>query len=147
MAEDLVAFLRARLDEDEQAACAAALQVAERAVAPAYAAEHVESGGKWSVHPWLFGGRVEASVGPGAARVEIATLANEHIARHDPARVLTEVAAKRALVDDYAEVAELDTEDAEPEFAYGRAAGLGIAVRLIAAAYADRPGYKAEWAT
>jgi hypothetical protein len=62
---DLVAFLNARLDEDEAAA---------RAAAGA---------------PWL------PDIGTDAVA--------EHIARHDPARVLREIAAKRAIVDFYVE--------------------------------------------
>ncbi|MBQ1164398.1 hypothetical protein KBZ21_41130, partial [Streptomyces sp. A73] len=41
--------------------------------------------------------------------------------RHSPARVLAEVDAKRGLLDRYAEVADMDYEDNEPEYAYGRA--------------------------
>jgi hypothetical protein len=97
---DIVTFIKARLDEDEAVAHAAALQIAERAVAPAYAAEHVDRAGKWVVRPWLYSGRVEPSMGmSGPDRVEIATVANEHIARHDPARVLREVEAKRQITE------------------------------------------------
>ncbi|MFJ8842952.1 DUF6221 family protein [Streptomyces cyaneofuscatus] len=67
-----------------------------------------------------------------------------HIARHDPARVLREVDAKRQLVDKYAQVA--DNDIAEPyEYAYGWANGLGLAVRLLALAYADHPAYRPDW--
>lgn len=62
-----------------------------------------------------------------------------------PARILAEVDAKRQLVDAYAEVADMDTGDAEPEYAYGRAAGLGLAVRLMALLYADHRDYRDEW--
>lgn len=58
---DLIAFLNARLDEDEAAARAAA------------------------EHPWTrFGAQTAAQV--------------DHIARHDPARVLREVEARRAII-------------------------------------------------
>ncbi|MBQ1164131.1 hypothetical protein KBZ21_39700, partial [Streptomyces sp. A73] len=61
------------------------------------------------------------------------------IARHSPARVLAEVDAKRGLLDRDAEVADMDYEDNEPEYAYGRATGLGEAVRLLALPYASHP--------
>jgi hypothetical protein len=55
--DDLIAFLQARLDEDER-----------------------------SAHAWLPFGNPDAA-------------ARDHIARHDPGRVLAEVAAKRAILD------------------------------------------------
>jgi hypothetical protein len=33
----------------------------------------------------------------------------------------------------------------EPEYAYGRADGLGEAVRQLAAVWSDHPDYRAEW--
>lgn len=68
-----------------------------------------------------------------------------HIVRHDPARVLREIEAARKLLAQYAEVAYNDTNDAY-EYADGWANALGLAVRLRASAYADRPGYREEWA-
>ncbi|MBQ1164189.1 hypothetical protein KBZ21_40005, partial [Streptomyces sp. A73] len=64
------------------------------------------------------------------------------IARHSPARVLAEVDAKRGLLDRDADVADMDYEDNEPEYAYGRATGLGEAVRLLALPYASHPDYR-----
>lgn len=141
MTGDLVAFLRARLDEDEQAAREAAGEVEESSWIGSQESGHpwrYQNQGVWGEHDGL------CAEAPRVADTDRRAI-QDHIARHDPDRVLAEVAAKRALVDDYAEVAELDTEDAEPEFAYGRAAGLGIAVRLIAAAYAAHPDYREAW--
>lgn len=53
-----------------------------------------------------------------------------HIVRHDPARVVAEVAAKRAILD-------LHEELHEP--------ALYEAVRWLAAPYADQPGYEEAW--
>jgi hypothetical protein len=64
----------------------------------------------------------------------------------NPARVLREVAAKRAILAEYASVAHNDTGEAEPEYAYGWAEGLGLAVRALAAVYSDHPGYDPAWA-
>ncbi|WP_282698032.1 DUF6221 family protein [Streptomyces sp. CC208A] len=58
---------------------------------------------------------------------------------------LVDVQAKRSVVNAYAEVAYMDTGDPEPEFAYGRAVGLGVAVRLLALPYADHPDYDEAW--
>lgn len=94
---DLVEFLRARLDEDESTAEAARRQVAERACPPPQVDEWAARAGHWGVVPWLYSGRAEADLAQWG-RVEIATLANDHVARHDPARVLAEVEAKCALL-------------------------------------------------
>jgi hypothetical protein len=66
-----------------------------------------------------------------------------HIAAHDPARVLREVAADRELLRQYAEVAANDVDDVE--YAHGWANALGLAVRLRASAFSDRPGFREEW--
>ncbi|MCY0917030.1 DUF6221 family protein [Streptomyces sp. H27-G5] len=67
-----------------------------------------------------------------------------HIARHDPARVLREVAVKRQLLAIHRRYVE------EPGQACRGCAG-GIAweacpvVRLLASPYSDRPDYREEW--
>ncbi|MFI1161411.1 DUF6221 family protein [Streptomyces sioyaensis] len=147
MTEQLVAFLRARYDEDEEAA---------RAATP----------GPWEWTPeqdlWDQNGptliraghdgyedrpltTVLEGWGHDAWGMHVTEENQTHIARHNPARVLAEVEAKRAIVDRYAEVQEMDREDAEPEFAYGRAVGLGQAVRLLALPYQEHPDYRPEW--
>lgn len=72
-----------------------------------------------------------------------------HIARWDPARVLAEVAAKLAIVEDYRIV--LANNAAEPDEVMAVARGLiakslGMVLRRLAAPYADRPGFRPEWA-
>lgn len=63
-------------------------------------------------------------------------LANaEHIARHDPARVLAEVDAKRRIIE--VAIGEMDHGD------FGWAWSQVLA--LLALPYADRPGYQDEW--
>lgn len=67
----------------------------------------------------------------------------EHIARHDPARVLRDVAAKRAIVDAY----EHKAESMARYPGLGNASGLvslTIVLRQLASAYSDRPGYREE---
>lgn len=84
--------------------------------------------------------------------------ADEHIARHDPARVLAECAAKRAIVDEHDEV----TPGVLPRGVAdtcGRCADVEEAdfggtpmvrwpcptLRHLAAVYADHPDYRDEW--
>jgi hypothetical protein len=102
MAVDLVTFLRARLDEDEQVAHDALL---------GYPASMHASAGQPALPlptPTTPGAEWRAEYQnvrrtDGFRRVAEATQASaevaEHIARHDPARVLAEVAAKRAVVE------------------------------------------------
>lgn len=54
-----------------------------------------------------------------------------HIARHDPARVLADIAAKRALIDQY----EAAAEDADDHEHGQHAASLLSAIETLAAAY------------
>lgn len=86
-----------------------------------------------------------------------------HVARHDPARVLREIDAKRQVITSHAELVEKVTElsairgrlsaqgrntvmtDGELESAiHQRDALLGV-LRLLALPHADRPGYREEW--
>lgn len=64
-----------------------------------------------------------------------------HIAEWDPARVLREIDAKRDLLR-FAE----GIHDHHETFTTGVAARLEQTLRLFALAYADRPGYREEWA-
>jgi len=67
--------------------------------------------------------------------------AERHIAAHDPARVLRDIDAKRDLLR-FAE----GVHDHHETFTAGVAARLEETLRLFALAYADRPGYREEWA-
>jgi hypothetical protein len=74
----------------------------------------------------------------------------EHIARHDPAAVLAQVAAARALLALY-ERAEAwlhmrTLVGPDRDVAQGRRDAAADAVRIIAAGYRDRDGYRPEWA-
>jgi hypothetical protein len=63
-----------------------------------------------------------------------------------PARVLREIEAKRALVDEYTQAEEsLDRWTCPDMSDVGRAEGLGAAIALLAVPYADRSGYREEW--
>jgi hypothetical protein len=134
--EDLVQWLRAQLDEDERIARAA-------------------SDGPWAAYrgpekTWQSKGDLIHPVRTwdhklGDPVIMAAYWADSrHIAEWDPQRVLREIDAKRQMLTAYAQVAANDVN--EVEYAHGYANALGEAVRLLALPYADRPGYREEWA-
>ncbi|MDX2550101.1 DUF6221 family protein [Streptomyces stelliscabiei] len=143
----LVEFLRARLDEDEATAEAARRQVAERACPPPQVDEWAARAGHWGVVPWLYSGRAEADLAQWG-RVEIATLAMDYIARHDPARVLAEVEAKRRILDDVVPTMQSDELRIAGEWGVGsdpvREASDDL-LSLLALPYVDHPDYREEW--
>ncbi len=67
---------------------------------------------------------------------------SDHIARHDPARVLAECEAKRRIVD-LAEAVQDDMERLAPGFA--SVVVLDKFARILALPYADHPDYREEW--
>ena len=75
----------------------------------------------------------------------------EHIARHDPARVLAECEAKRRIVERHTIDCYPGDEGDEYVCDHCRAQGWHPADVLcpdlldLASVYADRPGYRAEW--
>lgn len=77
---------------------------------------------------------------------------DEHIARHDPARVLAECEAKRRIVDAYSQAKRLRSGDIEglTDLDHARLGGeyvaLHAAVVRLAAVYADHPDYDQAWA-
>jgi hypothetical protein len=109
--DELIAFLRARLDEDVKVARDATFW----------------TGG---VPEWT-------------ARAEPDGV---HIARHDPARVLADVAAKRRIIAEYAgRDQDVDLMLGRYTERQGQWAGLHLAVRLLALPYAGHPDYREEW--
>jgi hypothetical protein len=126
MSIDLAAFLRARLDEDGRDAAAA-------------------SPGPWSVNAELD----EVVAVDGITVAEGFALSGRqlratttHIARHDPARVLREVDAMRALLDARDEA---DKRASCADFDGGVVTGLDDALRLLALPYSDHPEYQETW--
>lgn len=76
----------------------------------------------------------------------------KHAERHDPARVLREIAAKRLLIRELLEYEAQNDRDrgcghSADDFASGvpHKAMEIIGLRLIASVYSDRPGYREEW--
>jgi hypothetical protein len=78
-----------------------------------------------------------------------------HIARHDPARVLAEVEAKRAILELHKEVPhKYDTHPASYCASCGDQGCCGHdvdypceTIKALAQPYAGRPGWREEWAT
>lgn len=137
---DLIAFLTARLAEDEEVA------------RDARACAEVKDG-RW------FDGEDEINDDNG---LRLATVnhpfVTAHIARHDPSRVLREVEADRRLIEAYHDRANWAEELRDPDTDYrnvteadarweeGATAALLAAIQFRAAVYSDRPDYRQEWA-
>jgi hypothetical protein len=122
------AFCQARLDEDEAAARAC------------------QSPSPWCVsdHPAMSSVVDDATGAPliyneGSPTPEEAA----HIARHDPARVLREVAAKRAVLLALYATGRPTTMSEQPS---PTASLARLALRHMAAVWSDHPDYKPEWA-
>lgn len=152
MTASLVEFLRARLDEDEAAAMLAGATPEERWRRHEYAVrEDVPNGG---LGVWI---------AQGCEDEETAA----HIARHDPARVLADVAAKREVIAAAAKVAALVDDEmmcchGADELLAGASddhlggtdpippdcAGAPVLRQLLsplAAPYASHPDYQQKW--
>lgn len=138
LADDLVAFLWVRLDEDEQAARAAIKPEA--------------------MYPWGDTSLPQMPVEswPDAVRGYLGGTWGEHCARHDPVRVLREVDAKRRIIDLHEPVPHALTVEE------GGGSYLACAVcphpridiphvlpcdtlRLLALPYVDHPDYREGW--
>jgi hypothetical protein len=142
---ELITFVRAQLDEDER--------VARRATAGAWVETITEGRSVCGVQALGRLNGIPATSVPGWADAV-------HIARHDPARVLAEVEAKRRLLDLHEPyqalygVAKVPQCSHCSELCHSRS-GLGCdnpdapypcpTVRLLALPYAGREGYDETW--
>jgi hypothetical protein len=119
----LVDFLLQRLDEDEA--------VARAATNGAWEAENFPDG---------FSPMVIADGMAVCETFDKPRLADaNHIARHDPARVLADVKAKRAVVEGCAPYDDMQVRRQTRTLA-------GNVLRALASVYADHPDYDATWA-
>lgn len=149
---DLAAWLLDRLDEDEQAA---------RATSPWPWVSNAEGDEVLSARLHDEGGLLEEdlTVATGYALSGNQVRANvAHIARHDPARVLAEVAAKRRIVELHTPTdrtgKHLCPVCVSWEIWLTQEPGAGLplddapcsTLRLLALPYAVQPGYRPEWA-
>lgn len=169
--DDLVQFLRDRLDEDEATARKAAALCGCHPAAPSWTFRDgdEETDGRILIvddpHPVLLGKR--RRLARRWNRSYDGLFAAQHIVRHDPARVLAEVNAKRQILDLHGivhrEIGWLaDGEEEHGEIAvcgacvpkhahYQRRAdvpeGACTTVRLLALPYADHPDHRVEWSS
>jgi len=133
----LADFNDARLNDDERIAKAA-------------------TPGPWAVDNETYAEQISSPDGPvvsggrwgGEASVFESTEDALHIARHDPARVLGEVAAKRVLIANWRElILRIDAEpdpDKRGSLALTRH-GLDQVAYQLASVHADHPDYQESW--
>jgi len=132
--DDLTTWLRARFDDDERVARAVRDQ---RWV---YRRSH-DSAAEQTDHVLLIGDQV---VGADNGDDPLTPSEAEHIARHDPKRVLAEVDAKRRILAEYANA--LNRRKQHPDMASaGALLTMVRVVKLLAVPYANRDGYREEW--
>lgn len=131
---DIVEFLRARLDEDERAARAAFWDASGDS-----AGWRLQRGAGHYAFVVMDGldDRVVIVDEPEASDREGVAV---HIVRHDPARVLREVEAKRRLLD----LHRPDSDD-RPECGTCGPRHPCSTLRLLALPYADHDDYREEW--
>lgn len=148
MTMGIVEFLEARIAEDE----AVAQDAGARALEWRSSNGSVSGGGKPYVDDWSedepltqYDGEVTIVYDEGWPEdVEAA-----HIARYDPARVLQEVAVKRAIVEQSREASEyyahMKAFQHPTSLASGACGALGRVIRVLAAAYSEHPDFNEEW--
>lgn len=140
MSNGLVAFLRSRLQEDEDAARKAAELCGCHPPAPSWSFRDGDepTDGRILVvddpHPLP-----KRKIGRRWNNSYEGLFMAEHIVRYDPGRVLTEVQAKRKIVDLY------DVASASPELDRDAWLVLKEVVALLALPFAKYPEYREEW--
>ena len=134
---DLIEFLRARLNEDERAAVWAMQGPWRLHRIPADSAWQITgTSGTHSVARIPDSGQNEGTV--------------RHIALHDPARVLREVEAKRAIVERH-QLGSWHSHVLDADVKTCRACGTPDEdwpcpdLRLLALPYSDHPDYREDW--
>lgn len=128
--DDLAQWLGKQLDEEEQIARAAS--------------DDEQHGDTWE--PLMYGESPEEQTAWGQLPFEedpTPWVCVRHAARHDPARVLREIDAKRQILARYVELRAASKEqgligDVTEEYQ-------DFLLRVLALPYADRPGYREEW--
>ncbi|MFD7661098.1 DUF6221 family protein [Streptomyces sp. NPDC059788] len=139
---DLTQFLRDRLGEDE----AAARATTERQPYDEWDAAGAGDDSDSRLSHWEVVKIARPHATPAAKSV------SEHIARHDPARVLAEVDAKRRLLVVHAKSSSYDgcviCDDGNDSCGCMGGAHWEYpcdTVKLLALSYADHPDYRQEW--
>lgn len=143
--DDLIVFLRAQLDEDQRIA----LKSVEQAIVNLAGAD-AASVADWHVVERPATGSFVATRDQWDRVTEIVPTYGgahaEHIATHDPARVLREIEAKRQVLAEYEQADRYSrTTWGQSNADQSRARTLGKVVRLLALPFADRPGFQESW--
>jgi len=144
MTADLVEWLREQIAEERALALAAARGVAEHNHAPARLddGEWPDAGLLWESRPFLLGKRLVSVTTYAETVVADRTMrgVSDHMARWDPARVLAECDAKVAILELHTGETEacVDPNWEDDDFYAAPCPTL----RLLAAVYSDRPGYR-----
>jgi hypothetical protein len=155
---DIVEFIRARLDEDEQVAREASLANPGSAARHWAAVEVDEQSGQTGLWGKVWGVIPERVRGVVLARtIDVVPKVSTHIARHDPARVLRDVEAKRALLAEHSPrmVLVMNGDGSgghaphcgrcSPSDPNHRQRHPCTSLRLLALPYSDHPDYRQEW--
>ncbi|MFF3304423.1 DUF6221 family protein [Streptomyces sp. NPDC002908] len=138
MSAALVAFLQARLDEQEAAAVAAG--------------GTSESWQAWGTGIYSVASSDDdapplVTTGPEVGGSDEDAARAAHIALHDPAQVLREVEATRGLLEQYTapETGERPSDALNRYVASTQRMAVEMAVRHLAQVHADHPDYQPEW--
>jgi hypothetical protein len=147
VSDDLAQFLRARYAEEAQAAQKASALCGCHPPKPSWTFGDDKTDGRILVedepHP-----NIKRRIGRRWSGTYEGLFMAQHIVRHDPAHVLADIEAKRAVVD-FSEPPLVETtgpQDTERTFIPGEGPpwALGVLQRL-ALPYAAHPDYRAEW--
>ena len=124
----IIAFVNARLDEDEETARATSRPAwREWYAEPWHDGEFLGDGRPARADLWGVNG-AGGFTGQGA----LPTVMADHIVRHDPARALREVEAKRRLIEEITSRSSQGVAE--------------IYLAVLADTYSDHPDYRQEWA-
>jgi hypothetical protein len=151
---ELIEWLRTQFDEDERAAIEAARAIADHTYAPVEVDQHAEAARHWHARRWLYQSKISAAGekdwqgGSPEVTDSVWTEVGEHIARHDPARVLREVESLRKIIDNCSDWIENPVQGWEIDRADELTLKLDVGptlLRLLAAIFSGRPGFREEW--
>lgn len=157
MSDELIQFLCDRLNEDEAAALPWPEDQRNWEVRGARYVTYAASPAQEQVTAINVGGDGALGWERISVKRDSEQKLGEHIARHDPARVLHEIDAKRQLVklhgratlragggaQHYATATVC--RSCEPDLQFPELSWPCATLRLLALPYADRPGYHEEW--
>jgi len=143
--DELIAFVRACLDREEQVALAIRDD--------RYGDNDTDDWKHWAVedqadHPWPYLSALGVRLAHSYADNVITPQRGAHIAMQDPAHTLARIAGDRQILAEYQTWAKGHDPDRATEFV-GSSAGLAaltIVVQLMAQRYAGWDGWREEWA-